>query len=172
MRMFEYKVIKIRSMYDGDSVKITALREHVINEQNLDFGFGDIIKIPEYKISKEIDVDCRMYGFDTPELRDRRPMFKAAGYLAKDRAFWWMNHYLQKGGITMISLKTSKDQEAKGKFGRYLSNFKNIRNETLKDFLIENYLAVPYHGQNKADIELAHLDNFEKLIEAGLIKRA
>ena len=36
--------------------------------------------------------------------------------------------------------------------------------------MIENYLAVAYHGQSKKDIELEHLSNRDKLIELGVYK--
>ena len=168
-KSFEYKVIAIRSMYDGDSVKITALREHYIDPQVLDFGFQDIITIPGYTISKQIDVDCRMFGYDTPELRDKRPLWKEAAYLARDMARQWMEAKLAHGGVTMVSVKTSKDQESKGKYGRYLCNFKDVIGHTLMDYLIEMRLAVPYHGQNKDDIEAAHAANILALSNDGLI---
>ena len=168
-KSFEYKVIAIRSMYDGDSVKITALREHYIDPQVLDFGFGDIIKIPGYTVSKEIDVDCRMAGYDTPELRDKRLLWKKAAYLARDMARQWMEVKMEHGGITMVSVRSSKDQESKGKFGRYLCNFKDVIGHTLMDYLIEQHLAVPYHGQNKLEVEAAHEDNIQYLVDSGLI---
>ena len=34
--------------------------------------------------------------------------------------------------------------------------------------MIENYLAVAYHGQNKDDVEAEHLVNRSKLIEMGV----
>jgi hypothetical protein len=34
--------------------------------------------------------------------------------------------------------------------------------------MIENYLAVEYHGQSKNDIEAEHLVNRNKLIELGM----
>ena len=169
MSKFEYKVIAIRSMYDGDSVKITALREHAVPGQIIDFGFGDVIDIPAYTIKKEIDVDCRMAGYDTPELRDKRPLWKEAAYLARDIARDWMETKMEHGGLTMVSVKTSKDQEAKGKFGRYLCNFKDVAGHTLMDHLIDRHMAVPYHGQNKSDVEAQHAANILALSDAGHI---
>jgi hypothetical protein len=34
--------------------------------------------------------------------------------------------------------------------------------------MIENYLAVAYHGQSKDDIEAEHLVNRDKLIDLGV----
>ena len=33
--------------------------------------------------------------------------------------------------------------------------------------MCDKFLAVPYHGQNKAEVEAAHLVNRQKLIELG-----
>jgi len=166
---FVYKVIGINSMYDGDSIKVKVLKSVAVLSQELDFGFGDIITIPTYTIQKEIDLECRMYGFDTPELRDKRPDFKAAAYLAKEKARAWMNGHLMLGGVWLVSHKTSKNTEAKGKFGRYLASFMDMSNRTLGDYLIGENVAVPYHGQNKAEVEQAHLDNISILKSEGLI---
>ena len=94
MSAFLYRVVGIKSMYDGDSVNVNVIRTHVIPERVVDFGFSDIIVIPGHTITKNIDVSVRMAGFDTPELRDSRPRFKAAAYLAKREARNWMDDML------------------------------------------------------------------------------
>ena len=175
--VFEYKVLSIISMYDGDTVNVLCLREHEVPEQTIDFGFGDVVKIPAYTITKEIPIKVRMYGFDTPELNDKRPEWKRAANLARREARAWMISTLKHGHLIMI---THKDKT--GKYGRYLANFEARRNEfvprraeqyimegTLKDYLIEQRLAVPYHGQSKDEIEPAHAENIKYLKENKLI---
>jgi len=164
-----YNVLKIRSMYDGDSAKVTCYREFIVAGARYDFGFGDIIEVGSRSISKYTDIDCRMYGYDCPELRDKRPDWKAAAYLARDVARKWMEEAIESGSLKMQS-HLVKDREEKGKFGRYLSNFWDERkNQLLMDFLINRQLAVSYHGQNKAEIEDAHETNIHFLKMTGEI---
>ena len=62
----------------------------------------------------------------------------------------------------------------KGKFGRILGDF-NVYDSTtdswklLTSILISEGHAVPYHGQNKEDIQTAHLANRVKLLEDGVV---
>ena len=166
MSEFLYKVIAIDSMYDGDSVNVRVFRSHQIKEQVMDFGFGDVVVIPRYFIDKTTSVKVRMYGIDTPELRDKRPDWKAAAYLARDVGRAWMDARLAEDGLMMHTFKDST-----GKFGRYLANFWSLKDQSdslYRVFMGQN-LAVPYHGQNKADIESAHASNIALLRDAGRI---
>ena len=162
---YTYEVTGIKSMYDGDSINVEVIRSHTLGGRIMDFGFGDVIHIPEYTVTKDMVVAVRMHGFDTPELRDKRANFKAAAYLAKEKARDWMDGALEGGRLFMYTYK-----DKTGKFGRYLANFHNLKDDsTLKGYLIDNQLAVPYHGQNKAEIEALHLANIEVLKERGEI---
>ena len=165
MSEFKYEVLEILSMYDGDSINVRCVREHTVPETTMDFGFDDIVTSPSHIVTKIIDVNVRMHGYDTPELRDKRPDWKAAAYLARNEARLWVKSKLCGQGLIMI---THKDE--RGKFGRYLANFvSRMDGTTLKDYLIENYMAVPYHGQNKMEIEKAHEANLVKLKELGRV---
>ena len=168
---FEYRVISILSMYDGDSVNVKVLRQHEMPEVLMDFGFNDIVINPAYTVQKMIDVSVRMYGYDTPELRDKRPDWKKAAYLARDVARNWMEDGIEKKSLIMKSYK-----DKTGKYGRYLANFvkyddQKDRNKSISlgDYLIANYMAVEYYGQSKADIEAAHHANIEQLKTEGMI---
>ena len=166
MSEFLYRVKSIDSMYDGDSVNVRVFRTYRIPEQVMDFGFSDVVVVPGYVIEKTTSVKVRMYGFDTPELRDKRPDWKAAAYLARDVGRAWMDARI---GADDLMMHTFKDE--KGKFGRYLANFwaLNDPGNTLARLLIGKHLAVPYHGQNKAEVESAHADNIFNLRAARKI---
>ena len=162
---FVYKITDIDSVYDGDSATVEAVRYHRISEQVMDFGFNDIVVIPESIVEKRFIVKVRMYGFDTPELRDKRPDWKAAGYLARDVAAKWLHDRLDNDELVMFT-----HQDKTGKFGRYLANFWGTDlKQSLRNFLLDEALAVPYHGQNKAEVAAAHADNIAKLKAAGRI---
>ena len=63
----------------------------------------------------------------------------------------------------------------KGKFGRILGDFKVYDQSTdswkmLTEIMISEGHAVPYHGQNKDDVQKAHLANRIKLLEEGVVQ--
>ena len=162
---YVYKVIGIDSMYDGDSVNVVVRRVYDTPPQKIDFGFGDIVTLESRRVTKITEVNVRMHGYDTPELRDKRPDWKAAAYLAKNEAREWMDKVL---GDNELYMETYKDKT--GKFGRYLANFsRGTTDLTLGRYLIDHHLAVPYHGQNKAEVEVAHAANIKVLKDEGII---
>ena len=97
----------------------------------------------------------RLYGIDTPECRTRNKREKVHGLLAKK--------YVQETLIVgrTYALRTKE----KGKFGRFLGEFKTGKGFITK-LLIKERLAVPYTGQNKT-IAVAHEVNRIALIEEG-----
>jgi len=101
----------------------------------------------------------RMYGIDTPESRTRDLDEKARGKLASQ----YIQDHIDNGNEIII--KTEKD--SKGKFGRILGKI-FIDGKDINQSMIDEHLAVAYHGQSKADIELAHLQNRSLLIEKGI----
>jgi micrococcal nuclease len=98
----------------------------------------------------------RLDGIDTPECRTRNKREKAHGLLAKA--------YVQKALVVgrTYALRTTK----KGKFGRFLGEFKTGKGFITK-LLIKERLAVPYTGQNKKEIAAAQEANRIALIEEG-----
>jgi micrococcal nuclease len=136
--MYEYPV-KIVKVIDGDTVDV-----------DIDLGFGIWLRGER----------VRLYGIDTPESRTRDQAEKRYGLYAKN----YLKSYLGKTS----TLRTKKD--GKGKFGRILGEF--IVYDAAKDayrsvnqMMIENHIAVEYHGQSKDDIQEAHLKNRELLGE-------
>jgi len=56
----------------------------------------------------------------------------------------------------------------KGKFGRFLGEFKTGKGFITK-LLVKERLAVPYTGQNKKEIAVAHEINRQELIKQGML---
>ena len=147
--MYEYKA-KILRVVDGDTVDV-----------DIDLGFGVWLR----------NERVRIMGIDTPESRTRDKEEKKFGLLAKKR----LKELLPEGKDSILRTQIDKDgEDAKGKFGRILGNFvyghgHNGRFTMVTDILIKEGHAVAYYGQNKEDIEKAHLLNREKLIKEGKV---
>ncbi len=118
------------------------------------------------------DIDCgfdvqlkaqsvRLYGIDTAETRGGTPELKVLGNIAKD----YVTQMIPVG--SEVLLKTHLDR--KGKFGRILAEIympetvgvEGYQEKSLNQILLDELLAVPYHGQSKEDIINQHLINVE-----------
>lgn len=112
--MYEYKVTKVYSVYDGDTCTLS-----------IDLGLNTIRH-------KE---KVRLYKIDTPELRGVSAEEKLKGLEARD----WLRDRLYKA--SEIIIKTHKDKS--GKYGRLLGELVadgvNLNNE-----MLELGLAKPY----------------------------
>lgn len=137
----EYKV-KILDVVDGDTVDV-----------DIDLGFGIILT----------DERIRIMNIDAPESRTSDPVEKIFGYAAKNR----LEELLGKEAI-LITHDDKHGEDMKGKFGRILGDFK-VDERTVTEILVEEGHAVPYYGQNKADIEVAHLSNRNRLMQEGVV---
>ena len=126
---------KVERVVDGDTIDVV-----------LNLGF-DIL----YKSR------VRLYGIDTPESRTRNLDEKARGKMAG--AF--LKDAIEKGEKVIIQTKL---KDSRGKFGRVLGNV-IVDGININQTMIENFLAVAYFGQSKAEVEAEHLVNREKLIE-------
>tara|TARA_Y100001954_G_C15687139_1_gene540829 strand:- start:460 stop:888 length:429 start_codon:yes stop_codon:yes gene_type:complete len=107
-----------------------------------------------------LEARVRMMGIDTPESRTRDLEEKKFGLLAKE----YLTEKLAKEDIIVT---TEVDNE-KGKFGRILGWVWADGINVNKQMIDEN-MAVAYHGQSKDDIEQAHLDNRKILQEQGKV---
>ena len=107
-----------------------------------------------------LEARVRMMGIDTPESRTRDLEEKKFGLLAKE-------YLVMKLEAEDIIVTTEVDNE-KGKFGRILgwvwADDVNINQQ-----MIDENMAVAYHGQSKDDIEQAHLNNRKILQEQGKV---
>jgi micrococcal nuclease len=139
--MYEYRA-KLVKVVDGDTVDV-----------DIDLGFGVWLK------SERV----RIMGIDTPESRTRDKVEKIFGLAAKER----LKQLIEKD--TILKTFAAKDgEDMKGKFGRILGDF-IIEDRMVTEIMIEEGHAVKYYGQNKADVEVAHMANRNKLLNEGII---
>ena len=145
--MYEYRATIVK-VIDGDTVDV-----------DIDLGFGIVLS----------DERVRIMGIDTPESRTRDKVEKKFGLAAKAR----LKQLL--GKTCTLKTQINKDgEDMKGKFGRILGDFDVYDNKTdswqpVTKVLVSEGHAVPYHGQNKEDIQTAHLANRVKLLEDGVV---
>lgn len=145
--MYEYRATIIK-IIDGDTVDV-----------DIDLGFNVVLR----------DERVRIAGIDTPESRTRDLEEKKFGLAAKARV-----KALLGKTCTLKTQINKSGEDMKGKFGRILGDF-NVYDSTtdswklLTTILISEGHAVPYHGQNKDDVQKAHLANRVKLLEDGVV---
>ena len=145
--MYEYRA-KLIKVVDGDTVDV-----------DIDLGFGVWLK----------DERVRIMGIDTPESRTRDKVEKVFGLAAKER----LKELL--GPNPILKTFAAKDgEDMKGKFGRILGDFyvyygKEDRECRVTEIMIKEGHAVKYHGQNKADVEKAHMANRSRLMTEGVV---
>ena len=146
--MYEYRATIVK-IVDGDTVDV-----------DIDLGFNVVLQ----------DERVRIAGIDTPESRTRDLEEKKFGLAAKARVKQLL------GKTCVLQTQINKNgEDMKGKCGRILGDFKVYDSATdswklLTSILISEGHAVPYHGQNKDDIQKAHLANRVKLLEDGIVE--
>ena len=123
----------IRRVVDGDTVDIL-----------LDLGFDVFLR-----------ERVRLAGIDTPESRTRDAREKRFGKLATARV-----QRLMPVGCTF---RVVSESFGKGKFGRSMMDFALPGIGMLCAVLVAERLAVPYHGENKAEIRALHEANWRAL---------
>ena len=146
--MYEYRATIVK-IVDGDTVDV-----------DIDLGFNVVLR----------DERVRIAGIDTPESRTRDLEEKKFGLAAKAR----VKQLLGKTCVLKTQINKS-GEDMKGKFGRILGDFNVYDSDTdswklLTSILISEGHAVPYHGQNKEDVQKAHLANRVKLLEDGIVE--
>ena len=134
--------VKVLKVVDGDTVDV-----------DIDLGFGITLR----------DERVRIMGIDTPESRTSDKVEKVFGLASKNR----LKELLDKNAV-LITYEDKNGEDMKGKFGRILGDFK-VGDKTVTEILIEEGHAVKYHGQNKADVEVAHLANRNRLMTEGVV---
>ena len=107
-----------------------------------------------------LEARVRMMGIDTPESRTRDLEEKKFGLLAKE-------YLTMKLEAEDIIITTEVDNE-KGKFGRILGTVW-AEGININEQMIDEHMAVRYHGQAKSDIEAEHLNNRTILQEQGKV---
>jgi micrococcal nuclease len=139
--MYEYRA-KLVKVVDGDTVDV-----------DIDLGFGVWLK----------DERVRIMGIDTPESRTSDKVEKVFGLASKNR----LKELLSKD-CTLKTFAAKDGEDMKGKFGRILGDF-IVGDKLVTEILIEEGHAVPYHGQNKADVEVQHMANRNRLMQEGVV---
>ena len=141
--MYEYRC-KILRVVDGDTVDV-----------DIDVGFG-------MWMHKE---RVRMMGIDTPESRTRDKVEKKFGLASKQ----FVKDMMPVGSKQVLKTQIDRSgEDKKGKFGRILGDFL-IDGKKLTETMIKEGYGVVYTGQNKDQVEKAHLNNRKKLIKEGKV---
>ncbi len=128
----------VSKIVDGDTMYVT----------DISLGFGQYNRGDTGR-----GICLRLNGIDTPESRTRDLEEKQYGLAAK--AF--VQAFSPVG--TEVTLRTYK----KGKYGRWLADIK-VGGKWLCKELLKNHHAVEYEGQNKKEIQEAHLLNRSRVI--------
>tara|TARA_B110000238_G_scaffold115546_1_gene125416 strand:- start:1350 stop:1811 length:462 start_codon:yes stop_codon:yes gene_type:complete len=109
---------------------------------------------------------CRLLGIDTPESRTSDKEEKKYGLQSKQKLKEWCLKAVQSDKDDIhLEIRCQKGR-ASDKYGRVLAEVWIVDGDTetnINRWLCENNYAVPYQGQNKNDVEGAHLKNREIL---------
>ena len=141
---FIYRVSSLEKVVDGDTIDVS-----------IDLGFDVCTK-----------QRVRLLGIDTPESRTRDLEEKKFGLLSKKKLKEWCLRAVESEKDDIEIQLRCPEADSRGKFGRILAevwvsedgNWTNVNR-----WMCENGYAVPYTGQNKADVESLHMANREKV---------
>jgi len=115
---------------------------------------GDSVKgVCDCGFKMSVAVSGRLYGIDTPESRTRCHITKRYGLMSKN----FVKKFFDQGESFILKSKSID------KYGRTLAIITNEKGVCLNDELVNNHLAVEYHGQNKKEVQAAHMDNRKRL---------
>ena len=147
---FIYRVSSLEKVVDGDTIDVS-----------IDLGFDVCTK-----------QRVRLLGIDTPESRTRDLTEKKFGLLSKKKLReWCLKAVASEKDDIEIELRCP-EKDSRGKFGRILAEVwvsEDGEWTNVNKWMCDNGFAVPYTGQNKADVEALHMANREKLRDAGLV---
>jgi micrococcal nuclease len=141
---FKYRVSAIEKIVDGDTVDAV-----------IDLGFDVCTR-----------QRVRLLGIDTPESRTRDQEEKKFGLLAKRKLKQWCLKAVESEKDDIELELRCPEADSRGKFGRVLAEIWVIEDgvETnVNKWMCDEGYAVPYVGQNKADVEQLHLVNRERV---------
>ena len=146
---FIYRVSSLEKVVDGDTIDVT-----------IDLGFDVCTK-----------QRVRLLGIDTPESRTRDLEEKKFGLLSKKKLKEWCLKAVESEKDDIEIQLRCPEADSRGKFGRILAEVwvsEDGEWTNVNKWLCDNGFAVPYTGQNKADVEALRMANREKLRSAGL----
>jgi micrococcal nuclease len=141
---FKYRVSSLEKVVDGDTIDV-----------NIDLGFDVCTK-----------QRVRLLGIDTPESRTRDIEEKKFGLLSKKKLKeWCLKAVASEKDDIEIELRCP-EADSRGKFGRVLAEVwvsEEGHWTNVNRWMCEEGYAVPYVGQNKADVEVLHMKNRERV---------
>ena len=146
---FIYRVSSLEKVVDGDTIDVS-----------IDLGFDVCTK-----------QRVRLLGIDTPESRTRDLTEKKFGLLSKKKLREWCLKAVESEKDDIEIQLRCPEADSRGKFGRILAEIwvsEDGEWTNVNKWMCDNAFAVPYTGQNKADVEALHMANREKLRGAGL----
>ena len=129
---------------DGDTIDV-----------NIDLGFD---------VSTKQRV--RLLGIDTPESRTSDPEEKKYGLLSKKKLKEWCLKAVASDKDDIEMEIRCPEADSRGKFGRVLGEVwvsEGGQWTNVNKWMCDEGYAVPYTGQNKADVAELHLKNRERL---------
>ena len=100
----------------------------------------------------------RLFGIDTPESRTRNKDEKVRGKMASK----FLQDSIASGNVVI----RTELKDSRGKFGRGLGTVV-VDGVDINQAMCNEYLAVPYFGQSKDEVEAEHMENRERLIQLG-----
>ena len=143
---FRYKVSSLEKVVDGDTIDVC-----------IDLGFDVCTK-----------QRVRLLGIDTPESRTRDTVEKVFGLISKKKLKeWCLKAVASEKDDIEIELRCP-EADSRGKFGRVLAEVWVSEDgvwTNVNKWLCDEGYAVPYVGQNKADVEKLHIVNRKRLVE-------
>ena len=143
---FRYKVSSLEKVVDGDTIDVC-----------IDLGFDVCTK-----------QRVRLLGIDTPESRTRDTVEKVFGLISKKKLKEWCLKAVASEKDDIEIEPRCPEADSRGKFGRVLAEVWVSEDgvwTNVNKWLCDKGYAVPYVGQNKADVEKLHIVNRKRLVE-------
>jgi len=141
---FKYRIKALERVVDGDTIDVA-----------IDLGF-------DVSTSQRV----RLLGIDTPESRTSDKEEKKYGLLSKTKLKEWCMKAVASEKDDIVMEIRCPEADSRGKFGRVLGEVWVSEDGTwtnVNKWLCDNGYAVPYTGQNKADVEALHMANRERV---------
>ena len=141
---FKYRVSSLEKVVDGDTIDV-----------NIDLGFDVCTK-----------QRVRLLGIDTPESRTSDKEEKKYGLLSKKKLKEWCLKAVASDKDDIEIELRCPEADSRGKFGRVLAEVwvsEDGQWTNVNKWMCDEGYAVPYTGQNKADVAALHLKNRERL---------
>ena len=141
---FVYRIKALERVVDGDTIDVA-----------IDLGF-------DVCTSQRV----RLLGIDTPESRTSDKEEKKFGLLSKKKLKEWCLKAVASDKDDIEMEIRCPEADSRGKFGRVLAEVW-VREDgvwtNVNKWMCDNGYAVPYTGQNKADVQALHLANRERV---------